>query len=230
VGELAFGFGTGDGERGRWTLSIIDRIIEDRHLLKHRFYERWQKGKVSQDVLREYAKQYYAYESKLPSFLEAALAHLEDGPAKEAVAANLADESGIPEPHPELWLRFADALGLSREEVVSAPLTPRTINLVETYTCLCDRGSEEALSALYAYEAQFSAIARTKRDGLRDFYEVTDGEALKFFDVHATLDDEHAAALRSGMVDSELSRESTHLAMEAWWCMLDQFETLSAAG
>jgi pyrroloquinoline-quinone synthase len=215
---------------GRWALSAIDRIIEDRHLLRHRFYERWQKGKVSQEVLREYAKQYYAYESKLPDFLTATLTHLEDGPAKEAVAANLADESGMPEPHPELWLRFSSALGLSRDDVVSAQLTPRTINLVETYASLCERGPDEALSALYAYEAQFSAIARTKGEGLREFYDVTDGDALKFFDIHAELDDEHAAALRSGLVDSELARESVHLAVEAWWCMLDQFEALSSAG
>jgi pyrroloquinoline-quinone synthase len=134
-------------------LSAIDRIIEDRHLLRHPFYERWQKGKVSRDVLREYAKQYYAYESKLPAFLETAMTHLEEGPAKEAVAANLADESGMPEPHPELWLRFADALGLSRDDVLSAELTPRTVNLVETYASLCERGADEALSALYAYEA-----------------------------------------------------------------------------
>lgn len=207
-------------------MSIIDRIIEDRHLLRHPFYERWQKGKVSQDVMREYAKQYYAYESKLPAFLTSALTHLEDGPAKDAVAANLADESGMPEPHPELWLRFAEGLGVSREDVLSAQLTPRTINLVETYASLCERGAEEALAALYAYEAQFAAIAKTKGDGLREFYEMTDEEALKFFDVHATLDDEHAASLRSGMVDSELSHESIHLAMEAWWCMLDQFEAL----
>lgn len=211
-------------------MSAIDRIIEDRHLLKHPFYERWQKGKVSREVLREYAKQYYAYECKLPDFLQSALTHLPDGPAKDAVAANLADESGMPEPHPELWLRFAAALGLSRDDVVGAELTPRTINLVETYASLCDHGGLEALSALYAYEAQFSAIARTKGDGLRQLYDVTDPDALKFFDVHATLDDEHAAALRSGMVDSEETRESIHLACEAWWCMLDQFEALSSAG
>jgi pyrroloquinoline-quinone synthase len=208
---------------GRWALSAIDRIIEDRHLLRHPFYERFQKGKISQDVLREYAKQYYAYESKLPAFLTAALTHLEDGPAKKAVAANLADESGMPEPHPELWLRFSEALGLSRDEVLSAELSPRTINLVETYSCLCDRGPDEALSALYAYEAQFSAIAKTKGESLRVFYDVTDRDALEFFDIHATLDDAHAAALRSGLVDSELARESVHLAVEAWWGMLDQF-------
>jgi pyrroloquinoline-quinone synthase len=224
------GFGRVTTKGGRWALSAIDRIIEDRHLLRHPFYERWQKGKVSQDVLREYAKQYYAYECRLPAFLTAALSHLGDGPAKQAVTINLADESGMPESHPELWLRFCEALGLSRDEVMLAELTPRTINLIETYACLCTRGPDEALSALYAYEAQFSAISRTKGESLRMHYEITNRDALKFFEVHATLDDEHAAALRSGLIDSELARESVLLAVEAWWGMLDQFQVLALAG
>ena len=63
----------------------IDTIVKKRHLLTHPFYRRWQKGKVTTEVLKEYAKQYYHYESALPSFLEAASGHLDDGPAKDAV-------------------------------------------------------------------------------------------------------------------------------------------------
>lgn len=208
-------------------MATIDRIIEERHLLKHPFYERWQKGKVTPQVLREYAKQYYAYESRLPQFLTSALAHLEEGPVREAVEANLADESGRPEPHPALWIRFAEALGLSSQEVKRAEPLPRTVNLVSTYQLLCDRGTDEALGALYAYESQFSAIAKAKGDGLREFYGVTDDKALEFFDLHSALDDDHAAALRSGLTESELAREAVHLAVEAWWGMLDQFEGMS---
>lgn len=205
----------------------IDTMIDERHLLNHPFYRRWQMGKVQPEVLKEYAKQYYAYESALPSFLEKALVHLEDGPAKEALEENLADESGQPEPHPELWLRFAEAIGVSREEVQEAEMLPRTSNLVSTYNSLCEHGADEALGALYAYESQFSAIAKTKGDGLREFYGVAEPEALKFFDLHSTLDEEHAASIRMGMTDSALTRESVHLALEAWWGMLDQFEAMS---
>lgn len=205
----------------------IDHVVEERHLLTHPFYQRWQRGKVTREVLREYARQYYAYESSLPSYLTAALAHVTDGPAREAIEANLADETGRPEPHPELWLRFSESLGLSREEVVSAALTPRTANLVETYASLCARGAEEALGCLYAYEAQFSKVAATKADGLRRFYGVTDPHALEFFEWHSEHDDEHAAALAGVVADSERALESAGLAVEAWWGMLDQFETMS---
>lgn len=209
-------------------MGTIDRIIEERHLLKHPFYQRWQKGKVTPEVLREYTKQYYAYESQLPQFLTSALTHLDEGPARKAVEENLADESGQPEPHPALWIQFAEALGLTAEEVKQAEPLPRTANLVGTYQRLCDRGADEALGALYAYESQFSSIAQTKAEGLREFYGVTDEAALKFFDLHSTLDDDHAAALRTGLTENELARESVQLAVDAWWGMLDQFEAMSA--
>ncbi|GAC1370922.1 MAG: TenA family transcriptional regulator [Actinomycetota bacterium] len=205
-------------------MGAIDRMIEEQHLLTHPFYQRWQRGKVSMEVLRGYAAQYYAYESALPSFLEAAMAHLPDGPVRQALADNLADEAGGEKPHPELWLRFAESLGLSRDEVTSADRLPRTSNLVHTYESLCAHGPDEALGALYAYEAQFSQVAATKGAGLREFYGITSPEALEFFDVHATVDDGHAAGIATGLTDNELAREAAALAMDAWWGMLDSFE------
>jgi pyrroloquinoline-quinone synthase len=210
-------------------LQEIDSIVEERHLLTHPFYRRWQQGKVPMEVLKEYAIQYYAYESAFPSFLADGIAHLEEGPARVALQENLSDETGNPAPHPELWLRFADALGIDREDVEGASLLPRTSNLVKTYGALCRRGPEEALGALYAYECQFSQIARTKADGLRRFYGITDEKALEFFDVHSEVDDGHAAAIRFAMANSERTIESAHLALDAWWGMLDQFEAMSHA-
>ncbi len=206
----------------------IDTIVKKRHLLTHPFYRRWQKGKVTTEVLKEYAKQYYHYESALPSFLEAAVDHLEDGPAKDAVKQVAEDEKSHPEPHKDLWMNFAKGLGLTEEEVRSSEPTPRTVNLIETYRSLCARGGEEALGAIYAYESQFPDVARTKAEGLREHYELNDQKALAFFDLHAELDVEHAKAIRSGFADSEYSREAAHLALDAWWGMLDQFETMSA--
>lgn len=205
----------------------IDAMIEERHLLTHPFYQRWQKGKVPAEVLKEYAKQYYAYESSLPTFLEKAINHVPEGPARTALEENLVDEAGLPEPHPQLWLRFAEALGLSADEVREAEPLPRTANLVKTYASLCEHGADEALGALYAYESQFAAVARTKAEGLRRFYGVNDESALEFFDLHGTLDDLHAAALRTGLTESAPAQESVRLALDGWWGMLDQFEEMS---
>ena len=38
----------------------VDRMIEERSLLKHPFYQAWQRGDLSLDTLRSYA-QYYQH-------------------------------------------------------------------------------------------------------------------------------------------------------------------------
>lgn len=207
----------------------IDSIVRERHLLTHPFYQRWQKGKVPINVLKEYAKQYYHYESALPDFLSSAITHVSNDPVKEALEGVYEDETSHPKPHTELWMDFAKGLGLTEEEVRSAEPTPRTKNLVETYRALSRRGKEEALAALYAYESQFSDVALAKAEGLRQFYGVTSEEPIAFFDIHSTLDVQHGKAIRMGLADSEVSQEAAHLALDAWWGMLDQFESLADA-
>lgn len=201
----------------------INAIVKERHLLTHPFYVKWSQGKVSLETLQEYSKQYYHYEKALPGFLSAALQHVDDGPARDAVQQVLEDESSNPRPHAEMWLDFAAGLGVSAEEVKSSVPTCQTRNLVETYTSLCNRGQEESIGALYAYESQQPEVAQSKADGLVAHYGVDSTQALAFFKLHAVLDIQHAKALRSALVDSELGRESAHLALDAWWGMLDQF-------
>jgi pyrroloquinoline-quinone synthase len=205
----------------------LDEIINAKHLTTHPFYERWQKGEVTREVLEEYAKQYYAYESALPDFLRKGISHLEAGPAREALEENLSDETGSPKPHSELWLDFAGVLGLSADEVQGAELKKGTRGLVDTYASLCEKNAESALGALYAYESQFSVVAKTKADGLREFYGVTDDKGLEFFDWHSTLDDEHADSLRAAISDTSETRQAATEAIDAWWGMLDQFEEMS---
>ncbi len=202
----------------------INAIVKERHLLTHPFYVKWRQGKVSLEALQEYSKQYYHYEKALPGFLSAALQHIDDEPARSAVNEVLVDESSNPRPHSEMWLDFAAGLGVSEAEVKASKPSCQTTNLVETYTSLCNRGREEAIGALYAYESQQPEVAETKADGLIAHYGVDSTPALAFFKLHAVLDVQHAKALRAALVDSELGRESAHLALDAWWGMLDQFQ------
>lgn len=202
----------------------VNAIIKERHLLTHPFYVRWSQGKVSMEALQEYSRQYYHYEAALPSFLTAALEHVTEEPARSAVAEVLEDESSNPKPHAEMWLDFAAGLGVSAREVKSSEPSVQTINLVETYRSLCSRGQEEAIGALYAYESQQPEVAEAKAAGLVEFYDVNDTSALSFFKLHSVLDIAHAKALKSALTETELARESAHLALDAWWGMLDQFQ------
>ena len=201
----------------------IDDMIAKRHLTTHPFYKKWQSGEVSRETLRDYAKQYYAYEAALPRFLRNSLEHLEEGPARRAVEENLSDETGNPKAHSDLWMQFAEALGLSRKEVRSAATMSATAQLVDTYERLSKQGASQSIAALYAYESQFAEVAKTKAEGLRTFYGIDEPNALEFFEWHSENDDEHGDALRAGLDGGPENTAAVDEALDAWWAMLDQF-------
>lgn len=202
----------------------VEEIVKQRHLLTHPFYTRWQNGEVTIEQLREYAKQYYHYEKALPGFLTNAVENLPEGPARDAVAGVLNDELTHPKPHTDLWMQFAEGLGLDAQEVRDAEASSSTRNLVESYEDLSKRASDEALAALYAYESQVPEVADAKAEGLRTHYGVKDDSSLAFFELHSRLDVHHARALRTAFAENESSEKATGEALDAWWRMLDQFE------
>src|SRR5580698_4964148 len=102
------------------TMAEIDREIAERHLLTHPFYQAWTDGTLPRAALVDYARQYYAFESRLPRFLTALHARSEDRATRTALLSNAWDEEHGEQNHAELWLRFAESLGLSRDEVTGA--------------------------------------------------------------------------------------------------------------
>src|SRR4029079_14534780 len=77
-------------------------------------------------VLREYAKQYYAHVRAFPTYVSGVHSHCEDVAVRRELLENLIGEERGDENHPELWLRFAEALGVERAAVRSAELLPTT--------------------------------------------------------------------------------------------------------
>ena len=47
----------------------LDKIIEEKHLLKHQFYQMWNEGKLSLEMLQEYAQEYYLQVHYFPKTL-----------------------------------------------------------------------------------------------------------------------------------------------------------------
>jgi pyrroloquinoline-quinone synthase len=214
------------------TVRGIDRTIARRHLLKHPFYQAWSHGEVARATLQEYAGQYYQFERSFPKYVAAAYARVDDPAGRRALLGNLVDEEGRDPTHPELWLRFAEGLGLSRDAVTGAPLHPATRRLLSTYDRHAVRGTAaSALGAIYSYESIFPEVAAEKARGLAKFYGVTDERSLEFFRVHTVADVEHSAAERA-LIAKELARgpaptqaleTSVAATVDAWWGFLDAF-------
>src|SRR5713226_8888872 len=188
-------------------LARMDAAIAEKSLLKHPFYQDWQAGKLSRESLQLYAAQYYRHVEAFPKHLRV-LAERADASLKPVVLENLAEEEDPARPHPQLWREFAEALGVSEEDILDSPSLPGTQNVVHTFRDICaNRSVSEAVAALYAYESQVPEIASTKIDGLRRFYGISDAKGTAYFSVHEHADKAHRAAWRSWLLESATGSE-----------------------
>ena len=181
------------------TSAAIDAAVEARSMLSHPFYQAWEKGALTRDALREYAKQYFHHVEAFPRAVSAVHANCPDAKGRRLLAENLAEEEGIGEgkdDHATLWLGFAKAMGASEGDVRETEINAETRHLIETFRRLSRRSYASGLAALYAYESQLPAIAKTKIQGLVERYDVNAPAALKFFEVHEIADIEHADVCR----------------------------------
>ena len=204
----------------------VDQLIDERHLLTHPFYRRWVAGTLPTEALREYARQYYAFESTFPRMLSNLHARTESATARQSLLDNLWDEEHGEANHQELWLRFAEGMGVDRDEVRGAEPNAATRALVDTYLSICREAPVAAgVAALYAYERQVPAVAEEKLRGLRERYDVRDERTLSFFETHSVLDVEHSDAERRMIEDLALEDEpvlqAATAALAAWWSFLD---------
>lgn len=210
-------------------LQAVDATIERHAMLKHSFYQYWSEGKLSKETLAEYAKQYYAHVRAFPTYVSAVHSHCEDRAARLLLLDNLIDEEQGEDNHPGLWLRFAEALGVKRNDTQSARLLPSTIESVNTMKKLT-QGEDflEGVAALYAYESQIPEVARTKREGLKAFYGIDSPRDVSFFRVHEEADVIHRQTERGILglqCDTEARQERVLRAAEeaakALWHFLD---------
>jgi pyrroloquinoline-quinone synthase len=207
-------------------LQKIDAAIAEKSLLKHPFYQDWQMGKLSREALQLYAAQYYRHVEAFPKHLRVLAARTE-GPIRDIVLENLAEEENPALPHPKLWRDFAASLGVNEEDITCCPSLPGTQAVVETFREIVgDRSVAEAVAALYAYEAQVPEIATTKIGGLKKFYGVTSPKGLAYFTVHEEADKTHRASWRNWLEEHAHGEEeeilaTTNEALDALWGALD---------
>jgi len=180
----------------------IDAILEKKSLLKHPFYQAWTKGTLTREDLAYYAQQYYQQESRFPRFLSAVHSNCPELSVRQMLLENLTHEESGPENHPELWLRFAAAVGADRASVQNAEMNGKTQQCVAEFQRLCkENGWTAGLAALYAYEAQQPAVAQTKIEGLKKHYGLDSKEALGFFETHQTMDAWHSKDEKGVLLD-----------------------------
>jgi pyrroloquinoline-quinone synthase len=196
------------------------------NVLEHPFYQRWSRGELARGELAAYAGQYrHAVRALADAAAGAArAAGPELRPQLEAHAAEEAD-------HVALWDEFTRAIG---GDTAAEPY-PETLACARAWTGDGGRDLLPSLVALYAIESGQPAIADTKRRGLREFYGCATGPATAYFDLHAELDREHAAAERALIeprladADAEALVAEAEAVLRANWELLEGVERAGAA-
>jgi pyrroloquinoline-quinone synthase len=217
----------------------LDARIAKYDLLDHPFYKAWAAGELSHDDLRQYACQYYGHVAAFPTYLAQLAVRLDDGELRRAVLATMADEKGLvagERPHAELWLDFAEGMGLSRDLPGHQPVAAIS-DLIAFFHDIGSKGApEEAVAAFYAYESQVPRLARQKARGLRDKYAAND-KACAYFDLHTAADIYHAQVWRQQLekrveanpTSSEKALTAAEAAAKALWRALDGIESTRMA-
>ncbi len=182
-------------------LTQIDTIINDNHLLKHPFYQLWNEGKLTLEMLQEYAQEYYLQVHHFPTYVSATHAACDDLEVRQMLLENLIEEERGSANHPELWLRFAEGLGVDRKAVLERQHLDKTQESVRILKELSrSEDAAKGLAALYAYEAQIPEVSTTKIAGLNTYYGITSSDAVAFFKVHEKADEIHSQMTRDALV------------------------------
>ena len=176
----------------------IDNMIKKKHLLNHSFYKAWSAGELPKETIREYAAQYFQHVSLFPRYLSSIHSNCEDIKTRQILLDNLIDEEKGEENHPELWMRFAEGMGNSRQKINTTEPMKEVSDLVKTFNRLSKSEKYHiGLAALYCYESMQPEISETKKDGLKKFYGIKDENTLKFFTVHMHADKWHREVVRN---------------------------------
>mmetsp|Transcript_48223 Transcript_48223/g.43232 ORF Transcript_48223/g.43232 Transcript_48223/m.43232 type:complete len:232 (-) Transcript_48223:178-873(-) len=200
-----------------------------KNLLKHPFYIKWNEGALTRSILQNYAKQYYHHVNNFPKCLSAVHSQSPSTKARQILLENLCEEEfgDNTEPHPKLWLNFANGLNVEQDDVLNVNLADSTKNLNDTFTELSRKSYESGLGCLFAHEHQYSDISKTKKDGLCKHYNINDDKSLEFFTVHSDIDVWHTQQLTE-IIDSiqgegeyDKLEEGALKAADSLWGFLD---------
>jgi pyrroloquinoline-quinone synthase len=186
----------------------IDEARRRWDVLKHPFYERWERGELSREELAFYAGEYR---------------HAVVAVAQAAGTAGDVEHAREEAEHVALWDDFAAAV----EGPLDREPTPETAACAEAWS---PEERFRALAVLYAVESAQPAISRTKLTGLVEHYGFDgEGPAAEYFRLHAERDLEHARASREALAEAPAARQAelaavAERALKANWQLLDGVE------
>jgi pyrroloquinoline-quinone synthase len=213
---------------------LAARIQARRTFGRHPLWLEITDGKLSREQLKLFAVQFFLQVREFPRAVSAMHANCPFPDERMALAESIYEEetgriSGCDQPHPELFLRFGEAVGLARSEMTEGQPLPATRALIDWFELSTKQRSfiEGAAAINLAAEGQVPGAFGPMARRLEENYGLS-REAVAFWDIHEMADAEH-----SDVGDNIVVRHATDAAtqarvrdalqhsLDAWWQFFD---------
>jgi pyrroloquinoline-quinone synthase len=164
----------------------------------HPFFQSLERGEVPKDVVGRWVKQFFPWLSCVPIAMALRFTNCPWEPEfdrfRKMILDQLVEESGDPKGtapgHPELWLRFCEGLGISRTEVLGAPLLPSTLVAMDDFLYI-NREAPFYVSAAGSSEPPNVELCARLLPAFKKHYGVDDWH-LEYYSLHVTADEDHS--------------------------------------
>jgi len=215
---------------------LKDEILNSGMLVKDsRLVQGVYRGTLSREDLRGWALQDSQYRRAVPRLAMLRYLHCSDPEFQERLGGVVAEEAAGADTHTDghwqLFLRFAGAIGLSEDEVVSSRAYPAAAaHIYWAELIVWTLPWFVAMSAQLAGEWQAPPAVMLVNEGLQKHYGLSAEEAT-FFSVHGEADEDHGTLVQDiiarYIVTPELQRQVRAVMrrkLELQWDMWNMFE------
>jgi len=213
---------------------LVARIEAGRTFGRHPLWLDIADGKLSRPQLKVFAGQFFLQVREFPRAISAMHANCPFPEERRALAESVYEEetgriSGCNQPHPEIFLRFGEAVGLARSEMTDGRPLPATRALIDWFELSTKQRSfiEAAAAMNLAAEGQVCGAFGPMARRLQEKYGLS-REAVEFWDVHELADAEHSAVGDNIVVRHATDaatqarvRDALQHSLDAWWQFFD---------
>jgi pyrroloquinoline-quinone synthase len=213
---------------------LVARIAARRTFGGHPLWLEIADGKLSREQLKLFAVQFFLQVREFPRAVSAMHANCPFPKERIELAESIYEEetgrlSGCNKPHPELFIRFGEAVGASRAELVEGRPLPGTRALIDWFELSTKQRSfiEAAAAINLAAEGQVPGAFGPMARRLQANYGLS-REAVEFWDVHEVADAEHSEVGDNIVVRHATDaatqarvRDALQHSLDAWWQFFD---------
>jgi len=213
---------------------LVARIAARRTFGGHPLWLAIADGALERTQLQRFAVQFFLQVREFPRAVSAMHANCPFPEVRMELAESVYEEetgriSGCNLPHPELFIRFGEALGLARADLVDGRPLPATRALIDWFELSTKQRSfiEGAAAITLAAEGQVPGAFGPMARRLQEHYGL-DRDAVAFWDIHEMADAEHSQVGDNIVVrhatDAAIQarvRDALQHSLDAWWQFFD---------